>query len=234
MASKGYQLLSVDQDAKTIKGKELGYETGILYLAPALESGTGIDMCGFRTEEYTKACIYGQGMSAFFPSIKAARIEKTKWYVRDYRGFAAAMQTDIDRLRKQAKREGLTPCVRCNGTSDQPKLARELAKRNPDVQFYDYTKIPKPWKRELANYKLTFSFSGENLSDCMDALDHGCNVAVVFAGGLPETWRGYPVVDGDKSDLRFLDGKGVIVGLSPKGTAKKMAVGSFIQIGRVA
>ena len=36
------------------------------------------------------------------------------------------------------------------------------------------------------------------------------------------TWNGYPVIDGDKDDLRFLDPKGGhIVALYAKGAAKK-------------
>jgi hypothetical protein len=45
-------------------------------------------------------------------------------------------------------------------------------------------------------------------------------MAVVFRGELPETFRGLPVIDGDKDDLRFLDPKGVVVGLKAKGSAK--------------
>ena len=33
-------------------------------------------------------------------------------------------------------------------------------------------------------------------------------------------WNGFPVVNGDESDLRFLDGSGVVVGLYAKGTAR--------------
>jgi hypothetical protein len=33
---------------------------------------------------------------------------------------------------------------------------------------------------------------------------------------LPSTYKGYTVIDGDKDDLRFLDPKGVIVGLRYK------------------
>jgi hypothetical protein len=36
---------------------------------------------------------------------------------------------------------------------------------------------------------------------------------------LPETFHGLKVIDGDKDDLRFLDPKGVIVGLIAKGDA---------------
>lgn len=115
-----------------------------------------------------------------------------------------------------------------------PKLALLMASEFPDVQFYDYTKLPGSWKRTRVNYHLTFSHSGDNMESCVAALAHGVNVAVVFRGELPETWNGYRVINGDESDLRFLDDVGVIVGLKAKGTARKMEAGGFIQIGKVA
>jgi hypothetical protein len=57
----------------------------------------------------------------------------------------------------------------------------------------------------------------------------GGNVAVVF-DKLPSTWKGYPVINGDESDLRFLDPKNVIVGLKAKGKGKKDASGFVIKI----
>jgi hypothetical protein len=53
-------------------------------------------------------------------------------------------------------------------------------------------------------------------------------VAVVF-DKLPETYLGKPVIDGDVSDLRFLDPKGVIVGLKAKGKAKKDSSGFVVK-----
>ena len=48
------------------------------------------------------------------------------------------------------------------------------------------------------------------------------NYAVVFKNKqLPNGYEGYPVIDGDESDLRFLDRKGVVVGLKAKGQARK-------------
>ena len=38
---------------------------------------------------------------------------------------------------------------------------------------------------------------------------------------MPETYNGVAVFNGDDSDLRFLDPKGVVVGLYAKGKAKK-------------
>jgi len=107
-----------------------------------------------------------------------------------------------------------------------------MAREFPEVQFYDYTKIPKPWLRQLPNYSLTFSLSEVNLELALDALRHQVNVAVVFdtrkGESLPETWHGYRVIDGDVSDLRFTDPMGVVVGLRAKGRAKRDTSG-FVQ-----
>ena len=51
---------------------------------------------------------------------------------------------------------------------------------------------------------------------------------MVFAGELPKTWQGKPVINGDESDLRFLDPKGVIVGLKAKGQGKKDTSGFVV------
>jgi hypothetical protein len=67
----------------------------------------------------------------------------------------------------------------------------------------------------------------------MESLEHGINVAVVFdtkrGRELPLTWRGWPVIDGDVSDLRFLDESPRIVGLRAKGKARGDESG-FVQI----
>jgi hypothetical protein len=229
-----YDLIAVESDSKTTKGTKQGWLTGILYLAPSTEADGEHNLCPMATDECRRACLYGAGMAGVFPGIKAARVQKTLDYIADPKGFVTRLRTDIVRLIAEAKSRGLRPAVRLNGTSDIPQLARGLAREFPEVQFYDYTKIPAPWKREMANYNLTFSFSGKNLAAAMAALEHGVNVAVVFAAQMPAAWQGYRVVNGDESDLRFLDPQGVIVGLKAKGEAKVMVkagqVGGFIQI----
>jgi hypothetical protein len=103
----------------------------------------------------------------------------------------------------------------------------QMSAEHPTVQFYDYTKLPKPHLRVRPNYAITFSHTGYNIADCLSALSNGVNVAVAFAikkgQPLPETWNGYPVVDGDTHDLRFLDGRAVVVGLRGKGTSWKQS-----------
>jgi len=112
----------------------------------------------------------------------------------------------------------------------------------PEVQFYDYTKVYKRVYRKLpANYSLTLSYSGANVaySEAIvkAANETGANVAVVYrtkeqrdtlaafdCAGLATATDFHlnrPVFDGDKTDLRFTDPKGVIVGLFAKGAAKQ-------------
>jgi hypothetical protein len=59
------------------------------------------------------------------------------------------------------------------------------------------------------------------------ALSNGMNVAAVFHK-VPETYLGRTVINGDETDLRFLDPKGVIVGLKAKGKAKKDTTGFVV------
>ena len=106
---------------------------------------------------------------------------------------------------------------------------RHIIAEFPDIQFYDYTKNPRRVPATLSNYHLTFSRSETNEKDCVRVLENGGNVAVTFADtsrnfvgnrsglqALPGRWKGFRVVDGDTSDLRFEDEQGVVVGLRLK------------------
>ena len=226
------RLLTIE-NAKTIKGEELGYLTGILYLAPAFESGV-INTCQYSTDGCRASCLFTAGRG-IFSSVRNARVRKTLWYVEDRQAFMAQLRCDIRGLVKRAKRKGMIPAVRLNGTSDLPAIALQMAREFPDVQFYDYTKLPRPWLRTLPNYHITFSLSESNETDALTAYAHGINVAVAFhvkpSAALPDTFKGMPVIDGDTHDLRFLDNHRVpvIIGLRAKGRAKK-DVSGFVQI----
>jgi hypothetical protein len=169
------------------------------------------------------------------------RMRKTRLFFEDAILFADALRADIFRLVKRAAKHDMVPVVRLNGTSDVPwerikcSNGLTLMATFPHVQFYDYTKRPRRWNVP-PNYHLTFSRSECNDADAMSELSHGRNVAVVFdtrkGAPLPTFWRGYRVVDGDDSDLRFLDGDSVcavVIGLRAKGRAKHDSSG-FVQI----
>ncbi len=234
---KSKELLTVSNDAKTIKGLKKGFLTGILYGAPAETSGV-MNTCTFATAGCKASCLFTAGRAQFTPSIITGRINKTKWYHAEPETFIALLRKNIGSLARKAKRDKLTPCVRLNGTTDIPKIAMQMAAEFPDVQFYDYTKIPRPWQRQRANYSLTFSLSESNEADAREALSHGVNVAVVFAvkkgRALPASYMGHEVIDGDLTDLRFTDGRAadgraVIVGVRAKGKAKR-DVSGFVKL----
>jgi hypothetical protein len=104
-------------------------------------------------------------------------------------------------------------------------LFRNIFSAFAEVQFYDYTKVLGRKVTAIENYHLTFSAADGNDADVVKAIQQGYNVATVFGIKktlpMPETYMGLPVFNGDESDLRFLDPKGVVVGLYAKGKAKK-------------
>ena len=233
---KPSSLLSIDTNAKTVKGQEYGFLTGILYLAPADISG--VNLCAMAGVAGCKeACLYSAGRGAF-NSVQQARINKTQYYLQDRKAFLLHLVKDIEKLIKKAQRLGLTPLVRLNGTSDirweNEKFSytfvngkiREvnLMELFPEVQFYDYTKIAN--RKDIpSNYDLTFSYSGkrEYLPHVNKALAQGLRVAVVFRTEkeIPSEFLGLEVVPGDNSDIRHLDPMGSVVALYAKGAAKK-------------
>jgi hypothetical protein len=109
------------------------------------------------------------------------------------------------------------------------KLFRNIFSAFPTIQFYDYTKILGRKISNVSNYSLTFSAADGNDADVASAIAQGYNVAVVFGIKktlpMPADYMGLPVFNGDESDLRFLDPKGVVVGLYAKGKAKKDTTG---------
>lgn len=217
-------LLSVSIDAKTSKGEKFGYLTGVLYLAPADISG--FNTCPLASAGCKKACLYSAGRGKF-SNVQQARINKTLSYFNEREKFIQTLDKDINNLKAKAKKLGLVPAVRLNGTSDLlGSDYLDLIRKHSDIKFYDYTKVSKRFNMNLPeNYSLTFSRSESNESEALRILEQGSNVAVVFQTRkdeeLPILWNGFPVIDGDQSDLRFLDPKGVVVGLKAKGSAKK-------------
>ena len=225
-------LLSVSADAKTVKGEKKGFLTGILYLSPADESGI-TNLCTSASPGCKASCLYTAGRAVIFPMINEARRRKTQWLVEGRESFIVQLFKDIEALDRKAHREKLIPCVRINGTSDLPWLAHRCASSFPHIQFYDYTKHPRPWVRLRSNYNLTFSLSELNKKHALESLARDINVAVVFDTKrglpLPKFWEGYRVINGDLSDLRFKDPKGVVVGLHAKGRAKKDCTGFVVR-----
>lgn len=239
-------LLSIEDDAKTIKGTASGYLTGILYLAPGQLAGVG-NLCPHASAGCLAACLFTAG-NARFENVNRGRVMRTRFLHDNRAGFVAMLRGEIAALVRKAKERGLKPAVRLNGTSDLPweKLAPDLFTEFPTVRFYDYAKglrrvldfaagkLPK-------NYHLTFSYSETNAAAAGLAIAAGVNVAAVADGvkpgqrfalpGLPEP---RPTFSADRHDLRFLDrlakdGRGRIGILKAKGKARADKSGFVIR-----
>jgi hypothetical protein len=235
------RMLSVDS-AKALKAQGFGFLNGIHYMAPASTAGVG-NLCPNATEGCKALCLgMYSGQASMVAdlengdnSVRRARRAKAQAFMADRQRYLLALERQIRKLVKRAAGSGLTPVVRLNGSTD---IAFErmrygadrltLLERFPNVQFVDYTKNAARLARAPANLSLTFSRSESNDAACVDALSAGHNVAIVFGEGLPATWRGFAVIDGDKHDLRHLDPRGVVVGLSPKGVKARRDQSGFV------
>ena len=234
--SKRKPLLGFDTNAKTVKGEQLGFLTGILYLAPSDISG--FNVCPMaKIAQCENACLYTAGRGAF-NSIQLARINKTQYFFEDRQNFMLNIVKDIEKGIKQAKKAGLTLLIRLNGTSDikwenvffdYEFMHGKIRSINifdlfPEIQFYDYTKIAN--RIDLPkNYDLTFSYSGviQYQPYVKKAINNQMRIATVFrrVEDIPTEFLGLPVVSGDNSDIRHLDNQNSIVALYAKGKAKK-------------
>lgn len=209
---------------KLLKGEKKGFMSFILHLSPANVSG--YETCPKRTAGCTAACLNTAGRGGMFRKgettnvIQEARKRKTRMFFEQREQFLADLEADIKLGIKQAEKKGLIPCFRLNGTSDIAWEKYGIIEKFPNVQFYDYTKMRNRKISHLSNYHLTFSAADGNDMDVRLAASAGMNVAAVFRT-VPETYVGRPVVNGDETDLRFLDPKGVVIGLKAKGKAKK-------------
>jgi hypothetical protein len=232
-----FKLLST-ANPKIQKGTKLGFLSFILHLAPADLSGK--ETCPKRTAGCTAACLNTAGRGGMFKRgettnmIQKARIRKTQYFFNNRAEFMADLVADINKAIKFAERKGLTPVFRLNGTSDlawekyTAAYGMNIFELFPQVQFYDYTKVLGRKVSHLPNYHLTFSKADGNDSDVKAALQQGLSVVAVY-DAIPE---GVP--SADETDLRFLDPKGVMLGLKAKGRAKKDYSGFVIRLKEAA
>jgi len=196
-------------NAKTSKNEQ---DTYILYLAPYNQNSKKINICPKASEGCAAACLFTAGRGAFSNVIKA-RQNKTEYYLQDKKAFINQLASEL---------------IRLNGTSDLDfifllkKYAGFDISNYKNLHFYDYTKILGKVKKysNNKNYTLTFSRAEDNEEDIFQAVKYGANVSAVFNGNLPQTYKGIPVIDGDKTDNEMLKYKGFILGLKAKGKAR--------------
>ncbi|MEN9317369.1 MAG: Mesorhizobium phage vB MloP Lo5R7ANS [Pseudomonadota bacterium] len=243
-------LFSVDTNPKTLKGQKYGFKTAVLYMAPADLSGVNLCPMAF-VAKCDVACLNTAGNPAYAETKRRGRLNKAHYFLSDRVGFMRQVAREIARTARKVSAEGFKLLVRLNGTTDirwelipvdvDAKTAKAIGVPSgvypsifavfPDVQFYDYTKIPN--RHSLpTNYDLTFSYSGvAAFAKHVDrARSAGMRIAVVFRSkkDIPESFIGMECVDGDDSDIRHLDPRGVVVALYAKGKAKNDASGFVV------
>jgi hypothetical protein len=227
-----------DSNAKLAKSdrgsREHRYITHGLSLAP--DNVSGRPMCPCSSPGCRAECLDHQGRGRMLRTTMA-RVAKTVASTEHRAWFAARLRWELEAAFRRARKEGLKVAVRLNVFSGQPFEAVFPWLFDYPACFYDDTKALKRALRSARgkgwpdNYHLTFSRSEGNGDECRRALDAGVSVAVVFRGKpLPEPWHGRRVIDGDRTDLRFLDPRGLVVGLTAKGTAKEDGTGFVVDV----
>jgi hypothetical protein len=233
----------LDSNPKLEKGKKLNWSSFGLSLAPGTTAGLGKDMCPFRTKWCSKGCLSDSGQAERFSGTHKgelqlhARRRKTWLYMRQPEVFYPFLDDAIKKRSQESEKVGNKLCIRLNVLSDQPwedlvhdygEGPQSVIERNPNVNYYDYTKSPHRFLRYIMakrgqakwppNYHLTLSLSEINLPLALWALENGGNVSAIFDTPanmsrtraqdyrqLPQEAFGHPVVDGDIFDMRFLD-----------------------------
>lgn len=210
------------------------YREGEMKLCP--NSASCRDECLGKTSGQYSEAFAGKTEAAGKVSVRQRAMNRTKAMMREPEAFAVRLWDDIESARREAERNGNHLGVRLNTLSDiNPIVHKPIIESQPDVSFYDYTKMG--WNPVAENHHYTHSSTGltqegvinphTNWRKMRRFLDRGDNVAMVFSGSkdLPqfvhdqETGKKYRVVDGKSHDFRPLDIQpegedGVIVGLS--------------------
>ena len=217
------------------------YFSRILYLAPDNLADGKRTVCPYaKVAKCNEACLNTAGLGGVYSSIQKSRIRKTLMFLNETEKFFDLLIKDIDKFVKECDKLGKKPALRLNGTSDiqweaiEVEDFKNIFEMYPNIQFYDYTKIPTRKVSHIPNYHLTWSYSQANdkYASLFDKVPY--NKAVVFFDALPSMFKGLKVIDGDKHDMRFLDKSNSVVGLLAKGKAKQDDTGFVIKALQVA
>jgi len=214
--------------------------TYAIYLAPANLSGYNV--CSHSTPECRIGCLNTSGRAGIeefsgLTKIHDCRVKKTKLFYEQPEFFMAWLMAEIKMYQKRAEKKGFYFSVRLNATSDIDWQNVKVNGQNifeifPDVAFYDYTKNINKFIDKPLNYHLTYSYTGRNELQCEAVLKAGFNVAMVFKVKheveLPKYFDNHPVINGDLTDYRIDDAKGIIVALKWKRIANRKAEAKII------
>ena len=181
------------------------------------------NVCPMASKGCAAACLSRSGQSGM-PTPQRAQSVRTAFLLSHPSEAGLLIGSEL----RLALRKSDQVNLRLNTTSDirwelvSPEMVSGLSQAG--VLLYDYTAWSPTDRTESSSYSLTYSAKETaHTTDeyLIGILSAGRNVAVPFdtkkGQSLPESWHGFPVIDGDKSDERRNDPLGVVVGLRAKG-----------------
>lgn len=193
------------------------------------------NLCPRASKGCAAACLSRSGQSGM-PAQQRAQAVRTAFLLSRPWEFGLILGAEI----RVALRASSAINLRLNTTSDirWEKIAGDaisfLTARG--VSFYDYTAWHPAERVESDAYALTYSAKEPSHTPnayLEQILGDGGNVAMPFdtrkGQPLPTSWHGFPVIDGDLSDERRNDPRGVVVGLRAKGHEWKRDASGFIR-----
>jgi hypothetical protein len=188
-----------------------------LSLAPADLSGNW-NTCRYSTAGCRAACLATSG-NGRYSRTQAGRVWKTRWLAERPLDFLRVLVDEIDRIKVEKwSAAGWTVSLRLNVLSDLPweAIAPWIVERATarGIRLYDYSKWPTSKRAGAAElgYDISESVSERTTTAQLRGMRRPVVVVDVKRGhALPEQWNGRPVVDGDRSDARFLDPAGCAV-----------------------
>ena len=218
-----------------------------------------VNMCPKASAGCIKGCLNTSGNGSF-SNVQQARIRKTWLWLDDPQKFLELAAADLARCAKRAAKEGMELHVRPDGTTDawttwlalrwaeltelvHARLKGDKWRKARAVfarcKVYTYTKRdPSQFQGLHKDVHVTFSWSErpDAPSTARAWMARGANVAVVFRNRhtlehyMSTGFLDRPVIDGDESDNRADDPRGVIVGLVAKGRARKDTTGFVVDM----
>lgn len=217
----GMHLLGTSSKVK--KGSE-GFLVAVQYLSGALSHAI---LCPESTVACRATCLGRKsGRLAHAKVGDAPQAWRTVLLIGGPGFYRELLRLNVRSHVAKARREGLISAIRLDGASDQALAQRFMPMlRTEGVDhLWDYTKrIGHAWNTlPDPHHDVTLSypgdrFAGGSFDQWAKFVAAGGRLAVVSSEPRPDTWRGFPTVDGDSSDLRFLDPRGTIVWLTVKG-----------------
>lgn len=205
---------------KVEKGEKQGFKTAILYMQPADKVSKKTLCAAAELFGCKKACLISSGQLGMQTGQNAAT-KRTILFLLRPELFKASLSAEIRTL---YKKHGSSLAIRLNGTTDNDWT--DVIAENPDVRFYDYTKIyARILKNKLENYDLTFSgsaFSPRSIAMTAHAIMAKKRTVLAFntKGLKGEDQIPENLVDFDATDLRFKDAMDAVGALKRKGSSR--------------